>query len=90
MNAATERMHDAATEHQAHAGPLAVMLGGKERIEDAAKHLRRNAGRVVTHLQHIGIALTPGGNLDLPLSGDLDGVQGVLDEIEQHIHQQRI
>lgn len=85
-----ECLHHAAAEGQAHARPLVGQLGGEERVEDAALHAGRDAHGAVADGQHVAVAVWPGGNLDVALAGDPDGVERVLQEIEQHVHQQRI
>src|SRR5579864_4421899 len=70
---------DAVGDVEAQPAPLAYLLGGEERLEDAGLDLRRDSKTVVADLDHRILTLLARANAQLTFA--IHGVDGVVDQI---------
>ena len=76
---------DLVGDRQAQSRSLAHVLGREERIEDARQHFGRHAAAVVLDLdRHVIEPLAPGDHHD-PAAGPDHRLDGIGDEVEQHL-----
>ena len=78
---------DPVADAQAEAGPPADRFRGEEGVEDLRPHLVRNAAAVVGDLDHHVVHDRPGRDPEgpLPLAAVIDGLDGVHQELKEHL-----